>query len=177
MATPATAGAEAAHKAGFPPFQVETYPGQLLWFAIAFGLLYWLLSKHGLPVIGETLHKRSQRIASDLDEADAMRSKAQEAEQAYEAAIAEARTRAKALSQETSERLAKESETRRHTVEAELATKLAEAEATISARTNEAMESVRGIAADTAQAIIERLTGRLPEPAVIEAALDRSSLR
>jgi F-type H+-transporting ATPase subunit b len=173
MATPATTGADAAHKAGFPPFQAETFTGQLIWFAIAFGLLYWLMSKIALPKVGAVLHDRAQRIATDLDEADAMRTKAQEAEQAYETSLAQARDKAKGIAQEMRDRLGGESDARRKELEAELATKLAEAEATISARTQEAMASVRGIAAEAAGAIVERLTGRPPESAAIEAHLDR----
>ena len=37
------------------------------------------------------------------------------------------------------------------------------------------MASVRGIAADTATAIVERLTGRAPDRGAVEAALDRLS--
>jgi F-type H+-transporting ATPase subunit b len=35
------------------------------------------------------------------------------------------------------------------------------------------MTNVRGIAADTAEAIVERLSGRAPDRAAVEAALDR----
>lgn len=177
-ATLATTGATApAHKAAFPPFQADTFAGQLLWFAISFGLLYWLMSKVALPKIGAVLHDRSQRIAADLAEADGMRSRAEEAAAAYEAALAQARDKAKGIAQEMRDKLTAESDAQRKSLEAELATKLAEAEATIGARTKEAMSSVRGIAADAAGSIVERLTGRAPDQAAIEAALDRAGTR
>ena len=37
------------------------------------------------------------------------------------------------------------------------------------------MSNVRGIAAETAAAIVERLTGRAPSPQAVEAALDRKA--
>lgn len=175
MATPATTGADAAHKAGFPPFQPETFPGQLLWFAIAFGLLYYLMSKIALPKVGAVLHDRAQRIAKDLDEAQVLRTKAEEASAAYEESLAKARDKAKGIAQETRDKLTAESDARRKELEGELATKLAEAEETIAAGTKAAMANVRGIAADAASAIIERLTGRPPEKPAIEAALDRNA--
>lgn len=169
-----TAAPDAAHKAGFPPFQANSYPGQLLWFAIAFGLLYYVMSKIALPKVGAILQDRQERIAADLDEAQGLRTQSEEADAAYQAALATARDRSKAIAQETRDRLTAESDTRRKALEAELAERLAAAEATIKERTREAMTNVRAIAADAATAIVERLTGRAPEPGTVEAALDRS---
>ncbi len=39
------------------------------------------------------------------------------------------------------------------------------------------MGNVRGIAAETAAAIVERLTGRAPDRSSVEAALDATSSR
>lgn len=177
MATPATTGAGAAPKAAFPPFQAESFAGQLIWFAIAFGLLYYLMAKIALPKIGAVLHDRAQRIAKDLDEAQAMRNQAEEAGEAYEASLAQARDKAKGIAQEMRDKLTAESDARRKELEGELATKLAAAEATIAEGTKAAMANVRTIAGDAAGAIIERLTGRPADKPALEAALDRTAPR
>jgi F-type H+-transporting ATPase subunit b len=163
--------------ATFPPFASETFASQLLWFAITFGLLYWLMSKVALPRVAEILENRTNRIADDLAEAERLRAESEAAGAAYEKSLAEARAKAKAIAQETREALAAEAEAKRKVLELELHERLAVAEKTISARTAEAMASVRGIAADTATAIVERLTGKAPERAAVEAALDRVSAR
>lgn len=165
---------EAGHKAAFPPFQANTFPGQLLWFAIAFGVLYYVMSKIALPQVGAILENRRQRIAADLDEAQALRTRSSEAETAYEASLAAARDRSKGIAQETRDRLTAESDAKRRTLEAELAEKLAAAETTIRQRTGQAMSNVRAVAAEAAAAIVERLTGRAPEPGALDAALDRT---
>ena len=182
MAQPTTTGTAVpadAHAGGggFPAFRTETYVAQLLWLAITFGLLYYLMSRIALPRVGEILENRSNRIAADLAEAERLRAESEAAGQAYEKSLAEARARAKAIAQETRDALTAESEGRRKALEAELAQKIAHSEETISARTAEAMASVRGIAADTATAIIERLTGQPPDRASVEAALDRTLAR
>ena len=169
-----TAAPGAAHKAAFPPFQANTFPGQLLWFAIAFGLLYYVMSKIALPKIGAILENRRQRIAADLDEAHAMRTQSQEAETSYQAALSAARERSKQISDETRAKLNQESDSKRRTLEAELSEKLAAAEATIRSRTEFAMSNVRGVASDAANAIVERLTGKAPDPGALDAALDRT---
>jgi F-type H+-transporting ATPase subunit b len=173
-------GAEApgAHgSATFPPFASNTFVSQLLWLAILFGLLYYLMDKVALPRIAAILHNRSVRLSGDLDEAQRMRTEAEAAGAAYQKSLAEARARAKAIAQEARDALAAENDAKRKALEAELAERLAASEATISARTTEAMASVRGIAADTAAAIIERLTGQAPDRASVEAALDRTLAR
>ena len=158
----------------FPPFDASTFASQLLWFVIAFALLYYLMAKVALPRIATILHDRSVRLAGDLDEAQRLRTEAETAGAAYERSLGEARARAKAIAQEARDALAAENDAKRKALEAQLAERLAASESAISARTTEAMASVRGIAADAAMAIVERLTGQAPERAAVEAALDRT---
>ncbi|MFC4175378.1 F0F1 ATP synthase subunit B' [Microvirga sp. GCM10011540] len=167
-----------AHAAdiGFPPFATETFAGQIIWLAITFVVLYTLLSKLVLPRLTGIIENRREIIAKDLDDAAAMKTRAEEAGVAYEKALAEARGRAQALAQETRGKLAAESDAKRKALEADLGSRLAEAEGTITAKKNEAMSHVRGIAAETASAIVERITGQAPAPQAVEAALDRTKV-
>ncbi len=158
---------------GFPPFATETFGGQLLWLAITFVVLYTLLSRLVLPRLSGIIENRRAMIAGDLDEAAAMKSRAEEAGTAYEKSLAEAKGRAQALAQETRAKLSAESDAKRKALEADLNQRLAEAEATISAKKAEAMSHVDAIARDTASAIIERLTGKAPAPQKVEAALNQ----
>src|SRR5882757_6567824 len=73
------------------------FASQLVWFAIAFGFLYWYLAKRGLPQLGAVIESRKARIAGDLDEATAMQQKADVAAAAHEKTLAEARAKAQSL--------------------------------------------------------------------------------
>jgi F-type H+-transporting ATPase subunit b len=158
---------------GFPPFASETFAGQLLWLIVTFALLYALLSKLVLPRLTGIIEGRRKTIARDLDDAAAMKTRAEEAGSAYEKSLAEARGRAQALAQETRAKLTAESDAKRKALEADLAGRLAQAEASIAATKTQAMSNVRGIARDTAAAIVERLTGRAPAPQAVDSALDQ----
>ena len=57
----------------FPPFDSTTFASQLLWFAITFALLYYLMAKVALPRIAGILEDRRDRIASDLDLAERLK--------------------------------------------------------------------------------------------------------
>lgn len=162
------------HGAGFPPFESHTFAAQILWLAIAFGLLYYLMDKVALPRIQAILHDRAERLTSDLDEAQKMKGEADAAGAAYEKSLADARSQAKTIAQQTRDALSAEAEGRRKALEADLHEKMAEAEATIRTGTQAAMANVRGIAGETATAIIERLTGQAPEAGALDAALDRA---
>jgi F-type H+-transporting ATPase subunit b len=160
------------HKAPFPPFQGETFASQLIWFALTFAILYVVMAKVALPRLGGIIDARRNRLEGDF--AAAQRSKAQSdaAIAAYEKALAEARARAQAIAAETRAKQAAAAEELRKSIEAKLDAKLAEAEKTISATKKAAMTNVRGIAVDTASAIVERLIGTVPAPQEVAAAVD-----
>lgn len=181
MAAEHATTATAAHPAGgghggFPPFQSETFAGQLLWLALTFGLLYLFLSRIGLPRLGAIIEARHDRIAGDLDAASAMKKQAEEAGAAYETALAEARKNAQAIAQGTRATLAAETERQRKSLEADLAAKLAAAEATITGTKRQAMASVEAIATEAAAAIVERLIGQAPAAATVSGAV-KAALR
>ncbi len=158
-------------KPPFPPFQGETYASQLLWFALAFVALYLIISRVAIPRIGGIIDARSARIASDLAEAERLKTQSEAAQAAYEKALADARGRAQTLAGQTRDRLNAEAETARKKLEDQLAERMAGAERTIASTKQSAMSNVKGIATDTAAAIVERLTGSAPAAAQVDAAV------
>lgn len=171
--THAEVGTE-AHGGTFPPFRSDTFASQVLWLVLAFGLLYYLMSRVALPRIASILHARATRLSGDLDEAHRMKAEAEAAGVAYETALAQARDRAKAIAQKTRDELSAEADARRKALEGDLAGRLAASEAAIREGAARAMSNVREIAGDTAVAIVERLTGQAPDRPALDAALDRA---
>jgi len=155
----------------FPPFQKETFPSQLFWLAITFTALYIVLARIALPQIGAIFQARHDRISGDLAEAEKLKGESDIALAAYEKALAEARSRAQQIADETSLRLNAEAAERRKTLESELNAKLAEAERTIAATKSAAMANVHAIAADATAAIVQRLIGTAPADSAIKAAV------
>src|SRR5439155_23068055 len=93
---------------------------------------------------------------------------------AYESDLAAARARAQAIGTETREKLNAVAEAERKSLEDKLSAKLAEAEKTIAATREAAMRNVRGIAADAATAIVQRLTGVMPDGKAVASAVEAS---
>jgi F-type H+-transporting ATPase subunit b len=160
----------AGHEGGtFPPFNPATFPSQILWLAITFGLFYLFLKKVALPRLGGILEERSGRIARDLDQAARLKGEADAAVAAYEQALAEAKANANAIGQQARDAAKAEAEDARKAVEAGLETKLAEAEKRIADIKASAMKDVGTIAESTATAIVEQLVGKADKSAIAAA--------
>src|SRR5580698_3854333 len=166
--------ADGGHKAPFPPFQKDTYASQLVSVVVAFVALYLIVSRIALPRVGGLLDARQNAIEGDLAAAQKLKDESDSALKAYESELAAARARAQAISNETREKLNAASEAERQTLEQRLSVKLAEAEKTIAATREAAMSNVRGIAADAAAAIVQRLSGVLPDGKSVDSAVDAS---
>jgi F-type H+-transporting ATPase subunit b len=166
--------AEGGHKAPFPPFQKDTFASQLVSLVIAFVALYLIVSRIALPRVGGLLDARQNAIEGDLAAAQKLKDESDSALKAYESELAAARSRAQAISSETREKLNAASEAERKTLEERLSVKLADAEKTIAATREAAMSNVRGIAAEAAAAIVQRLTGVLPDGKAVDSAVDAS---
>jgi F-type H+-transporting ATPase subunit b len=170
--TQAQVGQEGGAHSNFPPFDPGTFPSQLVWFAIAFGFLYWYMSKRGLPELGAVIDGRKAQIARDLDDATAMQQRADAAAAAHERTLAEARAKAQTLAQAARDAAAADAQSKRKVLEDELAAKLAAAEREIAATRGAAMANVAEVAREAAAAIVERLVGRPADPAAIAAAVN-----
>jgi len=158
-------------KAPFPPFNKQHFASQLVWFAIFFIALYVIIARFAIPRIGGIMATRQQRIADDLAMANQFKERSDAALKAYEKSLADARTRAQALANETRDKLNAEAEESRRKLEGELNARLAKAEQTIAATKSSAMTNVHGIAVETASAIVARLIGTPPPAQAVEAAV------
>jgi F-type H+-transporting ATPase subunit b len=175
MAEPTHTATEAVppgeHKGAFPPFDAHTFASQLLWLAIAFVALYVLMSRWALPRVGGIIENRQKRIDGDLAEAGQLKQQSEAALAAYEKELADARSRAQALANDTREKQSAAADARRKTLEDELNARIAQSETSIAATKQAAMSNVRGIAEDATRAIVERLLGSSPNEQAVRDAV------
>ncbi len=167
--TEAGHGAE-AHGA-FPPFDASTFPSQILWLTIAFGLLYVLMKRVALPRVGGIIEARNKRILGDIAEANRLKAESEQAAEAYEKALAEARGNAGAIAQKARDAAKADADAERARAEAAVAARSAEAEKSIAAAKGKAMGEVGAIANETADSIVKALVGGAATRAEIEKAV------
>lgn len=158
-------GAEAAHGAAegaahatvFPPFDATTFAHQLVWFAISFGLLYFILSRVALPKVQAVLDNRAATLKRDIDAAAQQSASAEAARAEMEKSIADARAQSRKLIDDM--RAAAQAELAAEAAKSEqsLAAQAAEAEKRIAGMRGAALAQVAGMADDLARDIVGRL--------------------
>ncbi|MEZ5774167.1 MAG: F0F1 ATP synthase subunit B' [Hyphomicrobiaceae bacterium] len=154
-----TAEAAGGHGGGLPQLNPDVFQPQLIWLALTFAALYFLLTTLVLPRIRRVLEERAGRIRRDLDEAARLKDETKKAMEAYEQALADARGQAHKLAQDTRDTLKADMERERARVDKEVGDRIAGAESQIAAARTKALGEVGTIAAETAEAIVEQLIG------------------
>ena len=175
MATKTQELSDAAAEAGpgMPQLDFSTFSNQIFWLVVTLVVIYFILSRFALPRIRGALAERAETITNDLAEAEDLKQRALEAEQAYEKALAEARAEAQQIN------IAMRAE-----IQAQLDIELAKADAEISARTAEAatalaeirdssVNSVKDVAKATAKEIVAAMGGKADVKTVTAAVTSR----
>lgn len=155
-----------------PQLDFSTFSSQLIWLTLVFGVLYLIMRRVALPRIATVIEERRDRIADDLDQAAEFKRQTDEAIEAYETALAQARAKAHAIAQETRDRLHGETERHRRELEAKLNERIVEAEARIASTKQAALANVREVAVDVAGSIVGKLLGEDADRSAAERAVD-----
>ena len=142
-----------------PQLDPDTFSPQLIWLAITFIGLYFVMARMALPRIGNAIEQRRGRIANDLDQAQALKEATDRAVAAYEERMAEARSNAHAIAQATRQRLKEEVDAERSRIDADLAAKVALAEKRIAKVKSTTLEEMQKSAGGLAADIVARLIG------------------
>lgn len=156
-----------------PHLDISTYPSQLFWLIITFGLLYWIVAKKALPAIGAAIEHRRSRIQDDIEEAERLRRDAEAALEAYETAIRDAREQARAMIAETREKISRELSEERQRIETELAEKIALAEKQVREAKEKALKGIEEAVTDLAGEIVVKVAGETVEEKELKSALEK----
>jgi F-type H+-transporting ATPase subunit b len=143
-----------------PQLNIQDFAPQLVWLAIAFIALYFIMSRLALPEIGKVMEDRKARIDGDLAEAARLRDATEAAIAGYEQALAAARARAQAIARASREQMTAEIAKQRSEIDAQIAGRMTTAESRITELKNAAVVHIGEIAADTAEALVARFTGK-----------------
>jgi F-type H+-transporting ATPase subunit b len=153
-----------------PQLDASTWSPQLIWLAITFVTLYFVMARLALPRIGATIENRRHVIASDLDAAQSIKIETEKALADYDAALAEARSRGQAIAAEARKKLDAALEQERAKLDSDLGVQAIKAEKRIGDMKAEALKSLEDMAADLAAGIVAQLSGaRITRSAATEA--------
>ncbi|MGY3437513.1 MULTISPECIES: F0F1 ATP synthase subunit B' [unclassified Marinovum] len=168
-------GADAAASApGMPQLDFSNWGNQIFWLLITLAVIYFVLSRIALPRIAAVLAERQGTITNDLAKAEELKRQAGEAEQAYDTALANARSEAQNIIAAAKADIAADLKVATDKADAEIAAKSAEADVAISEIRASAMENVVIVARETAAEIVNALGGKADSAAIDAAVAQRT---
>lgn len=174
MATSSDAAHGAVEKgSGLPQLDFSTFPSQIFWLVVAFVVLFWLMSKVALPRIASVLEERADAIADDLDRAEELKRKAEEAEAAYQQALADARAKAQEIAAETRAEIQKDVDAAIARSDAEISARTAEGEVRIKEIRDSAMAAVQDVANETGIAVVDAILPGVADADAVKAAIQQ----
>jgi len=163
---------EAEHgSGGLPQFQVQHWAGQVGYLLILFALMYILVSRVFGPRMRRVWDEREQTVSGAVATARQVQAEAAGQAEAAKAEVEAARAQSRAVAAQAKARITEAANARQSEEEARVAARIAEAEASIAATRDRAMADVGAVAAETARAMVERLTGQAPTAAEADAAV------
>lgn len=168
------ASTEAAHGGGgggLPQFEFQHWFGQIVYLLFLFAILYWLMAKVFVPRLRGVIDQRAATIADAVSAARQVQAEAAGQAEAAKAEVEAARASSRAMATAAKARVTDAANARAAEEEAVVNARIAEAETAIGKTRDAAMTNVATIAADTAAAIVERLTGKAPSAAEADAAV------
>ena len=116
--------------------------------------IYFILSRIALPRIAAVLAERQGALTNDLAAAEELKQRAVEAEAAYNKALADARSEASKIADETRAAIQADLDKAIARADADIAAKAAESEARITEIKAGAVRSIEEVAADVAGDIV-----------------------
>ena len=149
----------------------DVYASQLFWLVIFFGAIFVIVGLGMLPKIQATIDARDEKIASDLKAADEARTSADALEEVYRAGMDKGRAEAGKLAADAKSEAIRNTEKAISKADKAIATKTDKATAKIAEARAAARSELEGVAADAAQAMIERVAGLKVDATTTRAAV------
>jgi F-type H+-transporting ATPase subunit b len=161
-----------------PQFEFATvFWPQLIWLTLIFAVLFFGVVMPTLPKIARVVDERESKVAGDLGAAETAKASADALAGSYSAGIAEAQTAARAALFDAKAKAAKSSEIALTAANVAIDAKLAAADITLASAKLSALAEIDTIASDASSDIVEKLTGKRPLAAAVQAAVQSARVQ
>ena len=164
-----------AAEAGMPQLDPTYWASQAFWLILIFSLLYLTLSKMFLPKIKESIDDRENKIKDDLDEAQKLKSIAEEKLKDYETTIENAKKEVQKIIVESKNKLSVEIQNKKKKIEKEIEIEVKEAEQEIVKLKENSLMNISTISEEVTSKVIEMVSGEPLNQSSIKAAVSEST--
>ncbi len=149
-----------AAEGGMPQLNFHDFAPQVVWLAISFVVLYFIMSKLAIPAIGGTIEKRQAKIQGDLDAAEKASEDTRALVAAYEKRLADAREQARRLQRDQAEADSNAANQRLAELGQKIGARIDEAEKRIAGQRAQVMEGIEQMATDIAADVYSKVAGQ-----------------
>lgn len=150
---------------------------ELIWGALSFLVLFFVLAKFGYPAIKNGMDARADRIRNSLDEAERAKSEAQSVLDEYQRQLADAKSEAARIIEEARQAADNLRQDLRRQAESEVNDLKQRAQEDINAQVDRAMADLRSqvatLSIDLAERVVERNLDRDTQLALIESFINQ----
>lgn len=151
--------AAGSSKPGLPQLDISTWPSQIFWLVVIFGVGYLMMAKVVTPKIATVLEDRRTRLDGDLGKAREASVEAAKIRAEYEADLDSARNDAAAFARKAAAEAAEAAASVERKADRKLASKIGSAEKKLAITKAEAMKNLNIVAAEAALDAVKELTG------------------
>lgn len=155
-----------------PQLDPTWFASQLFWLVVCFSVLYLLLSKLVLPPLQNVISSRKGAIKSDLDAAQSLKLKAEEAKKSYEDTLKKSRETAQNLINEAEIDSKARSEEAIKALETQTSAQARSASLAISAKKQELLNELTPSTFEFASMIVEKLTQKTANSEQLKQAIN-----
>ncbi|NRB34371.1 MAG: F0F1 ATP synthase subunit B' [Rhodobacteraceae bacterium] len=173
MATETHDAGHAAAGPAMPQLDFATFPNQIFWLVVTLVVIYLVLSRVALPRIDAILSDRQGTITNDIAAAEDLRTRAKEAEAAYEKALADAKAEAQRIAAEAKAEIQKDLDAAMAKADEEIAERASESEQAIAEIRAGARDAIEAVARDTAGDIVAAMGASADADTVTAAVAER----
>ena len=148
-----------AESGGMPQLNPEFWVSQIFWLTLTFGILYIVLSKLILPKISANLELRKSQIQENIDAAEKQRESSDAKLKEYDNIILKSKLRAKNILKDAREKVIKDINSKKETLDKQIDEEIKKAEQEIRALRKNAPEKISKIAIETSAQLVKKIIG------------------
>ena len=162
-------------EAGMPQLDPTYWASQAFWLILIFTLLYLALSKMLIPKIKESIDDRENKIKDDLDEAQKLKSIAEEKLKQYLITIENAKKETLKIIFESKKKLSTEIQNKKKNFDKEIEIEVKNAEIEIEKLKKDSLKDISTISEEMTSKVIELVSGEPLNQSSVKAAVLEST--
>ena len=146
----------ASQGGGLPQMDIGSYPSQIFWLIITFGVLYIFMWKIAIPQLRTTVEERKDKVSMDLHDAEQLKTEAKSILEEYETKITNSNLEASSIYTNTKSDIDKKIDSSKRETDEKIRKLIEESQLALEKKETEAIDEIKVKTIETTQSIVEK---------------------